>query len=212
MQYRCVHPDYGLGPNITRKPEMAQYFYSRVSGLVIPNIKRLLTHFREHKLSIVYVVVESQIQGERDLGPLYRDVHDAMEVSPRHAPVRFYKGTKEVAILKELEPLEGEIVSVKHSLGAMASSDLDPILRYMGIDTLIITGVSTNACVESTTREAADRAYKCILVEDATAAKTESFHRATITNACLMFGRVLTTDEVVAEVTAIEGSPVASRT
>jgi biuret amidohydrolase len=67
----------------------------------------------------------------------------------------------------------------------------------MGIDGLIIAGVVTNVCVETTARDAADRGYKCILVDDACAAQSQEFHDSTLRTFAMVFGKVRTTSEVI---------------
>ncbi|HSB74888.1 MAG TPA: isochorismatase family cysteine hydrolase, partial [Terriglobales bacterium] len=81
-------------------------------------------------------------------------------------------------------------------------TDLDAILRYHRIDTVIITGTATNACCESTARSAFMRDYKVVFPSDANATFDEAMHRATLANIDLLFGRVLTTEELLSEIGA----------
>lgn len=69
---------------------------------------------------------------------------------------------------KELEPQEGGTIIRKTAFGAFNSSTIDATLLSMGVDTLVITGVSTNCCVETTARDAADRGYACAIVDECT--------------------------------------------
>jgi nicotinamidase-related amidase len=100
-----------------------------------------------------------------------------------------------------IQPKEGpsEYCIVKHKFDAFFESDLDAILRYHDVDTLIVTGTATNACCESTARSAFMRDYKVVFPSDANATFDEAMHQATLVNIDLLFGRVLTTDELVAE-------------
>ena len=86
------------------------------------------------------------------------------------------------------------------AVGAFASTGIDSLLRGMGVDHLAITGISTNMCVESTAREAADRGYRVTLVEDACATTHRDLHDATMRNFSRLFGRVRITADVLAEV------------
>jgi nicotinamidase-related amidase len=70
----------------------------------------------------------------------------------------------------------------------------------MGIDTLIMTGVVTNNCVESSTRNAGDLGYRVLLVEDATAAWTKEGHDATIKHLDRNFAIVKSTRQILAEI------------
>ena len=103
-----------------------------------------------------------------------------------------------------IQPREGplECRIVKHKFDAFFETDLDAILRYHRIDTVIITGTATNACCESTARSAFMRDYKVVFPSDANATFDEAMHRATLANIDLLFGRVLTTEELLAEIGA----------
>ena len=73
-------------------------------------------------------------------------------------------------IIPELYPFPGEVVINKCGRGAFYSTDLDLILREWGVTNVVLTGVTTDVCVHSTMREADDRGYDCLLLEDYTAA------------------------------------------
>ena len=79
-------------------------------------------------------------------------------------------------------------------------TDLDAILRFHHVDTVIVTGTATNACCESTARSAFMRDYKVVFPSDANATFDEAMHRATLANIDLLFGRVMTTDELLSEI------------
>src|SRR5207237_8657086 len=108
--------------------------------------------------------------------------------------VQMYRG-----MLPPLEcPFEYRIV--KHKFDAFFETDLDAILRFHHVDTVIVTGTATNACCESTARSAFMRDYKVVFPSDANATFDEAMHRATLVNIDLLFGRVLTTEEMLAEI------------
>jgi len=100
-----------------------------------------------------------------------------------------------------LPPQEGglEYCIVKHKFDAFFETDLDAILRYHRVDTVIITGTATNACCESTARSAFMRDYKVVFPSDTNAAFDDAMHQATLKNIDLLFGRVLTTKELIEE-------------
>lgn len=83
-------------------------------------------------------------------------------------------------IIEELYPLPTESVIDKPSHGAFYSTDLDLILRNRGIKQLIICGVTTENCIQSTVREAKDRGYQCLILEDCTASYVPEFHAASM--------------------------------
>jgi nicotinamidase-related amidase len=80
----------------------------------------------------------------------------------------------------ELKPMPGEIVLTKPGKGAFCGTDFEAILKARGITHLLVTGVTTEVCVQTTMREANDRGYECLLVEDATESYFPEFKAATL--------------------------------
>jgi len=104
-------------------------------------------------------------------------------------------------MVDELQPLPGEPVIDKPGYGAFYQTDLELLLRNADIDTLVITGVTTNVCVQSTLREAIDRGFECITLADCCATSEMALHEATlamIRDEGDIFGRIYTSDEYVA--------------
>jgi nicotinamidase-related amidase len=84
------------------------------------------------------------------------------------------------AIIPELAPLAGEIVIDKPGKGAFYATELDNRLRERNIEHLILCGVTTEICVSMTLREANDRGFDCLVLEDATASYFPEFHHQTL--------------------------------
>ena len=84
------------------------------------------------------------------------------------------------AIIPELAPVDGEIVIDKPGKGAFYATPLREVLEVRGITRLIVMGVTTEVCVQTTLREANDRGYDCLLVEDGTESYFPAFKAATL--------------------------------
>jgi nicotinamidase-related amidase len=82
--------------------------------------------------------------------------------------------------VEELAPLPGEVVIVKPGKGAFYATGLGRLLEQHGITHLLFGGVTTEVCVQSTMREANDRGYECLLIEDATESYFPEFKQATL--------------------------------
>src|SRR5499433_3776391 len=98
----------------------------------------------------------------------------------------------------EIKPLPEEPIVTKHRYGAFESSDLDLVLRSQGIRTVIMTGVATNVCVETTARQAFLRDYYVVFTSDCTATYSQAQHDATLFNIDQFFGQVASAEEIMA--------------
>lgn len=83
-------------------------------------------------------------------------------------------------IIDELKPLPSEPVIDKPGKGAFHATDLEAVLKTQGIQSLVVTGVTTEVCVQTTVREANDRGYECLVLEDCVASYFPEFQAAAI--------------------------------
>ena len=169
---------------------VGDYRFARIEQQVLPNTLRLRTHFSQLGRPVLHVTI----------GAAHADALDApLHMRRLFTEFRNFVGSREHEILDELKPLPGEHVLRKTTIGAFASTNIDSLLRALGCEQLYLTGVSTNMCVETTAREAADRGYGVTLVEDACGTTHEDLHQVTMRNFQRLFGRVASTAQVLAE-------------
>jgi ureidoacrylate peracid hydrolase len=95
-----------------------------------------------------------------------------------------------------MDPVPGEITVLKHRYSPFVNAPLDTVLRAQGIETLLLTGVTTNVCVESTARDAFMRDYRVVVVSDCVAACDDETNAASLLNISRYFGTVLASQEV----------------
>lgn len=195
MQYASASRRHGLGRLLSEGHREAdgRYRFDRIEQTVVPRILELLTFFRANDLRVIFITVGSET-------PDYRDMPPHMQAFAR--AVGNTRGAPEHEILEELHPLPGELVVNKTTAGAFNSTDIDRILRTLQIEQLVIVGVSTNSCVDTTARDAADRGFECVLVEDGCGSARVEFHDATLASFRRLFGRVAPAADVIAELAA----------
>jgi nicotinamidase-related amidase len=195
-----AHPEHGLGPALRHShPDVWAYYYGRIDSLVLPNVQRLLVAFRDAGSRVIHLTLGPVLADGSDMVPLRRPA-----LAPGLAPAFAHLGTLAHSILQEVTPADGELVLNKTTRGAFASTALDQVLRNMGVEALVVAGLSTSSCVEQTAREAADRGYGVILVEDATAELDEQSHEATLCQFAVRWGQVWTCDEALTALAATE--------
>lgn len=135
---------------------------------IIPNVQRLLETFRQYRLPI-FQTVEGHKPDLSDCPPSKRDRgQGAVKIGDAGPMGRILVlGELGNGIIPELTPLPNEIIIPKPGKGAFFNTDLEAHLQRQGVTHLVITGVTTEVCVQTTMREANDRGYECLLVEDA---------------------------------------------
>lgn len=149
---------------------------------IIPTIKQVLDRFRKLNLTIVHTreghepdlsdCPPSKLKRSRSQGAGIGDLGSMGRI--------LIKGEKGHAIVDELTPNQGEIVIDKPGKGAFFQTNLYEELHERGVQSLIVTGVTTHVCVHSTVREANDRGFDCLVLEDGTAAFDDADQQAAI--------------------------------
>jgi len=153
---------------------------SRLTAIV-PTVRDLLGWARAHDLRVIHTR-----EGHRpDLGdcpPAKRERgRPTLRIGDKGPMGRILvDGEPGNDIVPELAPRPGETVIVKPGKGAFYATKLDELLRSQRVTHLLVAGVTTEVCVQTTMREANDRGYECLLVEDATESYFPEFKAATL--------------------------------
>jgi nicotinamidase-related amidase len=153
---------------------------------VVANAVRLAERFRSAGSPVILVRVMTSPDGGDRLRPEIDEPQPARQVSP---------GFSE--IVPELTTGEHDIVITKKQWGAFYGTDLDLQLRRRGVQTVAIGGISTNYGVESTARDAYERNYALVFVEDAMSARAAEGHAFALTRIFPRIGRIASTDDVL---------------
>lgn len=148
---------------------------------IVSDVKRLIEGFRAAGLPVIHTQ-ECHRPDLSDLPPAKRNRGTPTlrigDVGPMGRIL--ISGEPGTAILPELAPIDGEIVIEKPGKGAFYATPLGETLKARGIEQLVFAGVTTEVCVQTTMREANDRGYECLLVEEATASYFPQFKQAAL--------------------------------
>jgi nicotinamidase-related amidase len=171
--------DAGLGTE-------AEYAISRIESTVVPNVARLAQVFRSSGGAVVFARSASASG-------------DGSDQTARHRAQGLIcaEWSHEAQILDQLDVETGDILLTKSGSGCFTSTNLDHFLRNSGVETVVLTGMWTNSCVETTARNAGDLDYKVVLVEDACVAMTPENHEGALHYLGDNFAVVHSTDEVI---------------
>ena len=126
------------------------------------------------------------------------------------------KGARSAALHDGLAVEEGDILLDKPRFGAFHGTDLEMVLRGRGIDTIVVTGIATNVCCETTAREANVRDFRVFFLSDGTSTfamgelSKEEIQKATLTTLGACFAQVLSVDEMIARIEAAASRPAAA--
>jgi ureidoacrylate peracid hydrolase len=189
VQNFSCHPDGAewAGMSEAELAEKKEPFLRQMREEVLPRMRRLQEACRKAGIEVMYTTIESLTKNGRDRSLDYK-------ITGFNVP----KGSWDGKVVDEIAPGEDEIVLPKSSSSVFVSTNIDYILRNLGVQQLVISGVLTDQCVESAIRDACDLGYLVTQVTDACATFTPARQAASI-NAIRGYCRQVTTEALVAE-------------
>jgi nicotinamidase-related amidase len=195
MQFLDAASGYGVFANASSSGlprESQDYYFDRLDNIVLPNVHRLQNTFRAHRLEVIHTRIQSLTQDGRDRGPGHKRLN-------LHAP----PGSKEAEFLPTIAPQGDEIIINKTASGVFTSTNLEYVLRNLGITGLFVVGVYSNECVSTAVRDACDLGFYVTLISDGIATVTPELQQATYTTMKDRYARLMSTDEALAEIEGV---------
>ncbi len=172
--------------------DMQHYFLDEKSHAFVPsspfivqNLQKIIAFCRRKKVPLLFSFLAVPEYEKNTMTTWWKDI--------------IYKGSRQSRIVKELKPKTGEITIEKQTHSAFYKTDLEQVLQKKKIKNLVITGVLTNLCCETTAREAFIRNFNVFMVIDGTAAYTEAMHLASLHNLAYGFATPFSTKTLLAK-------------
>lgn len=180
---------------------------------IVGRVNRISHAMRAHGGLNVFLRMMLGPESQREWSVFYRKLPPGQ--TARGMSESFSPASHHAALWPELDIGPDDLIIEKRRFSAFipGASALHETLQRRGVDTLIITGTLTNCCCESTARDAQQMNYRILFISDGTAAQSQAAHDATLENMSMLFGDVLTTDEVLSQITNARApaTPVAQR-
>ena len=164
--------------------DKSSHAYLPLAKPIVPRIRKLINFYRRHKLPVIFTkhaVKKGEPVGI--MGRWWRDtIHD---------------GTLSARLHPQMRPLSGELVIRKTRYNAFYGTGLDSALKKLGVRKVVITGVATHLCCETTARDAFVRDYEVFFVADATASSDKTLHLSSLKTLANGFAVILETRDIL---------------
>jgi ureidoacrylate peracid hydrolase len=170
------------------------FFFRTMHATAVPNMQRVQAACRRAGIEVIYTVIENLTKDGRDRSLDYK-------ISGLDVP----KGSWEARVLDAIAPSGDEIVLPKTSSSVFISTNIDYVLRNLGVRFLMIAGILTDQCVDSAVRDACDLGYLVTVITDACATHSEERHEWSLRNN-RGYARQRTTDQIVGEIERLSGA------
>jgi nicotinamidase-related amidase len=158
---------------------------------IIPNLQRLLEESRKREFPIIFAC-DSFLKDDF--------------IFKGRMKVHSLRGTKGAEVVDDLKPAPTDIILPKRRFSAFFKTDLDQTLRTLGVDTIIVTGITTEVCVLITVMDGLSHDFSVIILEDCSASRKKEFHQGCLSLyrdfALYPLLRIMTLDEFIKEVSS----------
>jgi ureidoacrylate peracid hydrolase len=164
---------------------------------MVPRLASFLDEARANGVKVLYIQAIYNADDDRYMSPAWLE-HAQRRRHGMYTTIPVCKeGGWGAEIISPIAPREGEMVMTKHRYSAFIDTPLTSYLRNLGIQTVLVTGVGTNGCVESTARDAFMLDHYVVVVEDCVATYWKDLHDAALKSLGLLFGEVRPTKDIV---------------
>lgn len=179
------------------QPGCLDYIITRCESTVINNIQRLLEYFRSQSRPVIYLRLCGKDPDRNDLHWFFKDTY----LKGKRAGldnVYPLENDRFAEVVDDICPFPEDTIINKTTFSPFTRTAIDDILRNKGIEEIIFTGLATSQCVETTARDASDRGYRIIHIEDAQADYDELSHSASLySSQGICGGYIYSTDEYI---------------
>ena len=160
----------------------------RVAGAdgIISPVRSILNDFRSKDLPVIHILRVHR-PGGSDVEHFRREIFSKTPFA--------VAGTKGAEVINSLTPLSGEHILAKTRMSGFIGTDLDLLLRSLGVKTVVVVGIQTPNCIRTTVFDAMAYGYDTILISDATAAATPEIHEANLRDMAAIGVSIITTEE-----------------
>lgn len=159
---------------------------------MLPNLARLLPVARGAGVQVVHCTVYRRADGKG------ANANARLFLGVQKSPVPLLPGTAAVDVVRELGPEATDVVLTRtHGLSPMTGTDLDAVLRNLGVRTVVVTGVSVNVAITNLVMDAVNRGYSVVLPRDAVCGLPREYADAVIDNTLALLAAVVRTDELI---------------
>ena len=173
--------------------ESARNPYYGEGKAIIPHLQRLLEEGRKRRFPIVFAC-DSFLEGDF--------------IFKGRMKIHSLRGTQGAEVIDDLKPEPKDIILSKRRFSAFFKTDLDQTLRMLGVDTIVVTGMTTEVCVLTTVMDGLSHDFSAIILEDCTASRRKEFHQGCLSLyrdfALYPLLRIMTLKEFLKEISSLE--------